>query len=266
VPLNWFVADACQGALLVLPALGIQAKLYTPLAQALAASGWSVCVMEQRGHGASPLRPGRNVTYRMGDLLDHDMPAALAWLAKQTPGKPLLLAGHSLGGHLSTIYAGQHPGAVAGIVHLACAFPYHRDYQGAQARLIRLLCTLIPICSTVPGYFPGNLLGFGGRESAALMQDWADWAGSGSFDFGDRHGLAEAVSAFKGPVISICFDRDNFATDAAIDRALSPFINGRVTRLRLGSAEQGEHLGHVGWARNPKGVSGALLDWLAREF
>ena len=33
LPICWFDADGCKGVLLVLPALGIQAKLYTPLAR-----------------------------------------------------------------------------------------------------------------------------------------------------------------------------------------------------------------------------------------
>jgi predicted alpha/beta hydrolase len=265
IPLSWFEASRPRCALLLLPALGIQAKLYNRLGEQLAAVGCSVCLMEQRGHGRSPFTPGRGERYCLGDILDRDMPAAMNWLGSQAPDMPLLLGGHSLGGHLSTIYAGQYPEQLSGVVHLACAFPYHGDYGGRQSLLIRLLCSLMPLFAKVPGYYPGQLMGFGGRESAQLMLQWCEWAGTGSFDFGGRSGLAEAVSGYRGPLISVAFERDDFASEAAIERAMSPFTSARITRLKLGPEQQGKHLGHAGWARGPEGVVQAISDWLVAE-
>ncbi|MCB1731722.1 MAG: alpha/beta fold hydrolase [Halieaceae bacterium] len=267
IPLNWFEAPRPNAALLILPALGIQARLYDKLATGLAAQGHcSVCVMEQRGHGRSGLRPGRKIRYGLDDILEQDMPAAMAWLAQRAQGLPLLLGGHSLGGHLSTLYAGQHPEQLAGVVHLACAFPYVGDYAAREAKLVRLLCRLMPFFSIVPGYYPGQRMGFGGRESITLMRQWCEWASTGSFDFGGRSDLAAGVAAFAGPVISLSFERDSFATEAAIERALSPFTHARITRRKLGPEQQGEHLGHVGWARGPEGVVQALAQWLETEL
>ena len=266
IPLTWFAADQQRIALLLLPALGIQARLYNKLAEGLSELGCSVCLIEQRGHGRSALRPGYGVNYSLDEILDQDLPAAMAWLASRAPALPLLLGGHSLGGHLSTIYAGQHAAQLAGVVHLACAFPYHRAYGPKQARMLRTLCRLMPLFAVFPGYFPGDKLGFGGRESLGLMRQWCEWAQTGQFDFGGRNDLAGQVAAFAGPVISIAFDKDGFASDATIDLALSPFTNARITRRQLGAAEQGEYLGHVAWAREPAGVVQVLGDWLATEF
>jgi predicted alpha/beta hydrolase len=265
VPLTWFEAEPARCALLLLPALGIQSRLYNRLGEQLAGRGCSVCLMEQRGHGRSPLTPGRGTRYCLGDILDHDMPAAMAWVSNQSHGMPLLLGGHSLGGHLSTIYTGQHPGQLTGVVHLACAFPYYGDYSGRQSKLVRLLCSLVPLFALVPGYYPGHIMGFGGRESAQLMRQWCEWARTGSFDFGGRKGLAEAVSNYEGPLISVSFSRDDFASEAALERAMSPFTNARVTRVRLGEGEQGEHLGHTGWTRGPEGVVCTIMDWMDAE-
>ena len=266
IPLTWFTADQPRVALLLLPALGIQARLYSKLAEGLSALGCSVCLMEQRGHGRSALRPGYGVTYCLDDILDQDMPAAMAWLAAQVPELPLLLGGHSLGGHLSTIYAGQHAQQLAGVVHLACAFPYHAAYGPQQARRVKALCRLMPLFAIFPGYFPGEKMGFGGRESVALMRQWCEWARTGQFDFGGRRDLARHVAGFEGPVLSIAFDQDSFASDAAIELALSPFTSARITRQQLGAAEQGAYLGHVAWAKEPVGVVQVLGDWLSAEF
>ena len=266
IPLNWHPANSPQCSLLLLPALGIQARLYDRLGEQLAAQGCATCIMEQRGHGRSPVNVGRGTGHTLGDFLDYDIPAALEWMNDRVPDQPRLIGGHSLGGHLSTLYAGQQPDRVAGVVHLACAFPYHADYAGKQAKLIRLICSLMPFFAVFPGYFPGHRLGFGGRESLAMMRQWAQWASTGSFDFGTRTGLAEPVSHFNKPVISVSFEQDDFATLAATERALSPFSSAQISRVELGETEQGEFLGHTGWARNPHGVSQTLSRWIARSF
>ncbi len=266
IPAYWAPAEKPLAAMLVLPALGIQAKLYRKLAQQLSATGVSTLVMEQRGHGLSTPPPSRSDTHCLDDFLQRDIPALLDWLSAQESGVPLLLAGHSLGGHLATLYSGMHPQQIAGVVHLACAFPYFRDYPGKQGNMIRLICTLMPAFSAFPGYYPGHRVGFGGRESAAMMRQWCQWASTGSFDFGDHKGLAENVADFCGPVISIAFEKDEFASSAAIDRASSPFINAQLTRITLGGKEQGEHLGHTRWARSPEGVVRAVRQWIAESF
>ena len=265
IPLTWFEADTTRCALLLLPALGIQSKLYNRLGEQLAGEGCSVCLMEQRGHGRSNLRPARGTRYCLADILEQDIPAALDWMQERTVDAPLLLGGHSLGGHLSTVYSGREPGRLAGVVHLACAFPYYRDYQRSQARMIRLMCSLLPLFSVIPGYYPGQVLGFGGRESIQLMKQWSEWALTGDFDFGGRRGLAQAVDAYRGPVISVAFAKDEFSNEATVQRALSPFTSARITRVQLGEDEQGAHLGHSSWARQPDGVARAVMDWLDTE-
>jgi len=262
IPLTWFPASQPRWVCLFLPALGIQAKLYNTLAAALAANGCSVCLLEQRGHGESPLRASRSVQFGIADYLEKDIPAALAWVRSQAPGLPVLLGGHSLGGHLSTMYCGREGAEIVAVFHVACGFPYHGDFPPRSSRLIRLLCLLIPWFRIVPGYFPGQLVGFAGRESLKLMFDWRDWARTGSFDFGGRKRVVEAAEWFTGPVMSIAIENDDFSSEPARARALVPFRSARVNRLTLGRAEQGEYLGHFSWARQPDGVVRALKAWM----
>jgi predicted alpha/beta hydrolase len=155
---------------------------------------------------------------------------------------------------------------LAGLIHVACGTPWHGDFPPRQSRLIRLLCRAIPLFRIFPGYFPGELMGFAGRESLQLMRDWRDWALTGTLDYGGRTGVAQAAGRFEGPVISIAIENDDFNSVAARDRALSPLRNARITRLTLGAAQQGEYLGHFKWARQPDGVVRALADWMQREL
>ncbi|PLW68772.1 alpha/beta fold hydrolase [Pseudohalioglobus lutimaris] len=262
IPIYWSPAQTPRATLLLQPALGIQAKLYRPLAAGLSTRGCSTAIMEQRGHGLSKLQPGYNSHYSFTETLEQDIPAVMQWLQEQVENKPRLIGGHSLGGHLSTLYTGQHPGEIHGVVHLACAFPFIGDYSGKQKRMLQLLCRLIPLFAVFPGYYPGHLIGFGEKESIAMMMQWRQWAISGEFDFDSHKGLTDALVDYAGPVISLSFEKDQFSTAAAVERALSPFCNASIERTHLGEQQQGEFLGHSGWAKQPDGAVEAIDTWL----
>jgi predicted alpha/beta hydrolase len=268
VPLSWFPAEQSRWSLLFLPALGIQCRMYDPLAARLAASGCSVLLMEQRGLGRSKLRASRKHDWGYDQFLENDIPASLAWLETQpqSRGRPLLMGGHSLGGHLSSIICGQHPERLQGVLHVACGFPYHADFDATKSRLIRLLCRLVPLFRIVPGYFPGNWLGFAGRESLQVMNDWRDWATGGSLDYGRHHGLQHAISQFTGALLAVSMEGDELSSPKAEQRSIAGFTAARRTEVRLGRDVQGERLGHFGWARPPDQVATAILQWLVREF
>jgi predicted alpha/beta hydrolase len=264
IPLTWYPAETPGQVLLMLPALGVESRLYDRLAARLAELGCSVCLAEQRGQGRSALRPSRQVTISCWDCLDLDIPSCLDWLEEKAPGLPLLLGGHSLGGHLSTLYSGIEPERISGVVHIACTFPFYRDYPPVKSWQIRLLCLFVLLFRVFPGYFPGAIIGFAGRESSLMMMQWRHWALSGNYDFDPQRPLSQAVKAYKGPVISIALEDDNYTSDAGIQRALSLFSAEQVSQVKLGPDEQGEFLGHFRWAKQPDGVANALADWMNR--
>lgn len=265
IPLTWFHARPPRCILVFLPALGIQSKMYIRLGAGMAQRGCSTVLVEQRGHGTSTVRIKRGTRFGVSEFVDQDIPAILDAVEARMPELPVILGGHSLGGHLSTLFAGIQPERIRGVVHIACGFPYHRDFPGSRGRLIRMLCSVIPVAGIITGFFPGKQIGFAGRESIKLMQDWRGWAMTGRFDYDRRSGVAQAVSRFTGPVLSVSLERDDFNSPEAVDRALSPFTRAAITRVQLGEEEQGDHLGHFAWSREPAGVASCLADWIAQN-
>lgn len=265
VPLTWFDAGKPSCVMVFLPALGIQSKLYSKMGTELASRGCSVCLMEQRGHGASAVPIRRGTDFGIAEFVEKDIPAILDAVEARLPGTPVILGGHSLGGHLSTLYSGIRPQRISGLFHVACGFPYYRDFPASRALQIRLLCAMIPVFGVFPGYFPGKFIGFGGRESIRLMRDWRGWALTGSFDFGGRKDVEKAVAEFTGPVLALSLGHDDFSSVAAEERALSPLARAQVTQITLDEAQQGDYLGHFAWTREPAGVVNCLADWVERK-
>ncbi|GHF26431.1 hypothetical protein GCM10017044_21730 [Kordiimonas sediminis] len=174
------------------------------------------------------------------------------------------MGGHSLGGHLSSVFSALFPEKIDGIVHIACSFPFKGAYPGRTGRQIGLLCNLIPLFGLFWGYYPGKLVGFGGNEYLGVMQDWRMWARSGCFDTADFKDINQKMSNFTGQVVSIRMDQDDYATDQGLELAVSGFTAAKVDRVQLTEEHQGKYLGHFNWAKKPKGVAQSISDWISK--
>jgi predicted alpha/beta hydrolase len=174
--------------------------------------------------------------------------------------------GHSLGGHLSSIFAGQHPHRLQGVLHVACGSPYYADFGPGKSLLIRFLCRLIPLFKLAPGYFPGQLLGFAGRESLQLMNDWRYWARTGRLDYGPHQGLHAAIADFSGALLAVSMEGDELSSLQAEKRAIAVFTAARRTEVRLRADASGKPLGHFKWARQPDATVQVILQWLESEY
>jgi len=259
-------APMTRSVFLLLPALGIRAKFYTKLAEGLAEQGISTVVVEQRGNGESPYRPGDGSTFGLQDYLDTDIAVATKWAQNEFPSVPITIGGHSLGGHMAALAGVLRPTDYNGIARLACGFPYYKDFPRPASVFIKLMIWTIPMLTRLVGYFPGNRLGFGGKEYRGLMMDWRLWAKSGRYENHIFPDSESAMTAYSKRVISLGFEQDTLAPDAAISRSLGMFKNANITQLKLGSAEQGDYLGHINWGKKPDGVVLALTDWFNADL
>lgn len=264
VPLEVFDASAPRAMLLVLPALGIQARLYRRLGALLAEAGIGVAALEQRGHGRSSLRPSRRCDFGFREWLTADIPAALEWLRARTPGVPLYLAGHSLGGHLALMARALYPDEVAGVILLTTATPYYGCYRGITRTQIRFLIAVIPVLTALLGYYPGHRLGFGGREARRLMADWLLMARENRYGAAgmEQDDLERRVREGDGPVLSIRCDRDGLAPLAAIEGVNGRLAGSRLDRFEITSEALGARADHLSWARQPALAAQAITGWI----
>ena len=87
-------------------------------AQACAASGWRTIAFDFRGHGESSLAKGAP-EWGYDDLVRLDLPAVVDCARARSEDKPVIVLGHSLGGHVALAAQGSGKMAADGIVVVA---------------------------------------------------------------------------------------------------------------------------------------------------
>lgn len=254
--------------LLCLPAMGAAAGYYTPFAQALAASGLgTAALLDLRGQGASSARARRD-DFGYREILELDIPAAIARLRRVFGARPLYVVGHSLGGQLA-LFSAARPGARPdGLILIAAGTAYWRDWPAHQRRTARLGFIAVRTAARLLPWYPGTRLGFGGDQPRRFMRDWGRVTREGRYaPEGSDFDYESAVRALALPVLSIGIPEDPIAPEGAREALLARAPRSAVTRAEIeGVLEHTPWKRHFSWARRPQEAVGAIGGWLeARE-
>ena len=249
---------------LFLPALGVPLHYYRPLLERWAALGYRVSGLELRGMPQSSTADVRAHDFGYHHALALDIPAAVAAAGIVAP---FLLVGHSLGGQLALLYAAAHPDGVRAVVTLASGSTHHGAFPTALGRAKRRgQLGLIRAITGAFGWFPGHLVGFGGRQPRTMMRDWGFEGRNGRFVLAGSSADHEAeLAALTLPVLMLSLDGDPI-----VPRVSSDHLGARVPAARLDTVHVsrtqngGEPFHHFHWARRtPEAVLEPLTAWLA---
>ena len=245
--------------LFLLPALGVPAAKYDAFAQTLVAHGVDCAVHEWRGNGSSSLRARRGVDWGYRELLQQDLPTAIAALADDTRW---CFGGHSLGGQLAALAAARQPDRCAGLVLLATGVPHGATFSGRQRLGVGLFARALPLLTRAVGYYPGDRLGFAGREAGQLMRDWADTVRTGRYgSYGHPEALDAALSSLRQPVLGLRMTHAWLVPAASMD-ALLDKLGGARTVERFDDQRLGTRADHFRWMRQPDALAECVAAWM----
>jgi predicted alpha/beta hydrolase len=253
-----------RAVLVIWPALGAPASYYAPFCAELAARGIAVVAVDQRGQGANRPRPGRGSRYGYHELATRDWPAVLAAVRERFgDGVPLYPLGHSIGGHLSVMYAAQDPKGVDGLLLVASGSVDFRGYPGPAGPWVLARTQLVTLITTVWGYWPGHRLGFAGRQPARLMRDWGRISRTGRFapagadvDYEARFGEVRL------PVLAVSVAGDRLAPAGAVDRLCAKLPSASVERWHYPAT--GTSADHIRWVRSGADIAERISEWLEK--
>ena len=255
------IPEQPKASLLWLPALGVAARHYLPLADALASHGIAVFLHEMRGNGSSNLRASRQTDWGYREILTLDVPCSVATMAAHCSGTPLIIGGHSIGAQFAACYAGLHPDTFARLWLVASGSPYWRNFPAPKRYAFPFALQFVPWLADLRGTFPGRALGFGGDEARTLMRDWA------KVGLGNRYAatglevdLEAALSRITAPVDAVLLDRDWFAPRRSMQALLDKMPRAGSHIRTLDSTALGVRADHFAWMKQPQAVCAALLE------
>jgi len=179
-------------------------------AKFLPARGWRTIAFDFRGHGDSGTPAARGGTWTYDDLVTRDLPAVVAAVRARAKKLPVVVVGHSLGGHV--VLAAQGTGRIAAdaIVGLASNV-WLRDFEPSRAAWLMKRATMALVRRTCErrGYFPARVLRMGSDDEAsayfaALVRATEEnqWRSDDGVDY------KAALANVTIPVLSLASDGD----------------------------------------------------------
>jgi predicted alpha/beta hydrolase len=243
-------------SLLWLPALGVAAKHYLPLADALAARDVAVFLHEWRGNGSSTLRADRANDWGYRELLLQDLPASESAMSGALPGIPRIIGGHSLGGQLACCRLALAPGLAQALWLVASGAPYWRAFPPPRRWLLPLAYRFLPWLAAARGALPGRRLGFGGNEARSLIRDWARSALGGRYSpAGIDADIEAGMASIHVPVHAVLLRDDWLAPEASLRFLLSKLPRSPLAQAILDARALGARADHFSWMREPCAVA-----------
>lgn len=244
-------AEAPRGVVVVAPALGVRASYYRKLCGALNGLGFMTAAVDLPGHGESPVRANRRTDWGYVSVIEH-YASALRALNDAMPDLPKFMVGHSIGGQVALMTAGMDIPCLGGVVVVASGCPYWRTWEGAEAYRIRAATWTCGVMARSLGVFPGDKVGFGGREPKTLMVQWAHAAQTGNYAHGDFDG--DALLARPGPpTLGIRVEGDAWAPERSVKLTLDRLTAREVSFERWSTAPHGGD--HNRWPSEPGHVA-----------
>ncbi len=224
-----FAHDEPRASIVISNAYGVPARFYGAFARELAGRGFAVLTHDYRGVGddLARLRASRA---RMQDIPEHDLPEAISHMRTLYPQNPVILIGHSFGGHAVELMPGND--TVDGIVMVAAHAGYWWNERVRRNPFLRLwLGTAVPTIGRVLGYVPGKSVGFTWSIATTMWAQWARWIAMPGYFFDDpKLGAGERAARIVAPTLVIHVSDDEWASEAAMHRMVADFPHADVTQ------------------------------------
>jgi predicted alpha/beta hydrolase len=254
-------ADPRAPVAMLVPALGVSARSYRRLGEALQRCGIHAACADLRGVGSSPVRASRAVDWGYLDLVDDEMSTLYDEVAARLPQAPRLWVGHSLGGQLALLHQARHPQRpVRRVVLAASGSPWHRRYPLYSRAVVRGIALAARLMSRHLGVFRGDLFGFGGTQGGQLMREWSSYSACGRLGrLGSQHWDADqALAQLSTPITGIVMRADLYAP-ASSSRHLAGMNAGAFDLQRVERVD-GRRPGHFRWLRHPQAVATLITE------
>ncbi|AVP98380.1 alpha/beta hydrolase [Ahniella affigens] len=237
------------------PALGVPGRKYQRLADALSQHGIGLLSHEWRGTDTSNVRAARSHDWRYQALFA-DIDAGLQYAREHWPNVPIWLGGHSLGSQLALLQLARDQTA-AGAIIVAGGSPYWRTYPWLGRPMLFLAALGFPLIGKLIGHYPGQKIGFAGREARGVMAEWGRSALTGHYRLRNMDAdLESRLNQDTRPVLAVHVAQDQYVPHASLDYLVNKAGRAKHQRINLGTHDfPSGKADHFSWMREPEPIA-----------
>lgn len=211
------------------------------LSAAIRRAGYRTIAFDFRGHGDSEL-PASASDWRYDDLVRFDMPAVVEAARARGEERPVLVLGHSLGGHVALAAQGTQRLAADGIVAVATNV-WVRELEPSRLRWTakRAVARGALAMAERLGRLPARSLGFGSDDaSGAYVADLFRPMSTGRWQSADgADDYLASLANVEVPVCAVVSAGDHVMCHPVVGDAFARRCAGPVEVLHVLHAERG---------------------------
>jgi len=260
------VPNSKRGVFILLPAMGVPSRFYRPFAKTLNVQGYSVVMTDLRGVGSSSVRASRHQNFGYEEMISLDIPTLIKEVKQDYTDQPIFLIGHSLGGQLSCLHQSccQQSERVDAIILIGAPSVYYKGWSFPFNFGALVFTHSSWILSKVMGYFPGNRLGFGGRQSERVIADWANFSRTGQFNLSkSERDYDLALSKLDINILCLSFADDHYAPQKTVNNLINKMPGAAICHDHLTSRQLGStSVDHFNWIHRGEVLSVIISSWL----
>ena len=248
-----------------LPAMGVRVSYYKTFANELAITGNTVITADWRGHGYSSQAASFKTDFGYENYVT-DLDDIVHFCRQKFPSRKIVLVGHSLGGQMQSLYISRFPKNCNQLVLIAANSVYYKGWNKNISRKIKIAGMFFYPLSRLLGYFPGRVIGFGGREARTVIKDWTRNLKTGSYKL--TNSIFDYDSALKEAtpnILCISFENDKLiAPKQAVINLLNKFsATANKVHLHFTADKIGiPNLNHFNWAKQPTPLVKIINEWI----
>ncbi|MEO4048967.1 alpha/beta fold hydrolase [Pseudomonas sp. CAU 1711] len=240
-----------RGAVLIVPAMGVEQRFYEAFARWLAEHGYLAVTFDYVGMGLS-----RNGSLRALDVDvigwgRHDCSVMLDAVVEAAGELPVYWIGHSLGGQILPFVQGSE--RIRRAFTIATGSGYWRENTRSLRHKAWLLWYCVaPLVTPLAGYFPGRRLGMVGDLPRGVIRQWRRWCLNPEYSVGAEGAeVRAAYSAVRTPITSISFTDDEMMSRRNTESLHGFYRSAPQTAKRIAPQDIGaKRIGHFGFFRN----------------
>jgi predicted alpha/beta hydrolase len=246
--------------------MGIPARFYRPFARHLVDKGMDVLLFDFRGVGWSAVEDLRSLKADASTWGRSDLSSAIDFAITLSGGKKLIGIGHSFGGSIFGLT--DNIGNICKQIHVCSQSGYYGFFDW-KTRLYMLfnIHIAMPILTRWLGYYPAHWLSGSEALPADFVSEWSAWCLRKEYFMDERFDVKHTGShaKYKGPLLSLSFSDDSFATQQSVDAMAAFYVNSQLQRKHLRPVDYcANSLGHFDVFKRSNGrlIWELIADWV----